>query len=92
MADLRTLGYVDGMAWSLVWVQQEIRRINERPIHPLHVRKMKERERRLRPLQDLERRMRAAHDEAAAAFDQQVEDDKTERQLSAGLDTLTARN
>lgn len=68
--DLRTLGYADGMAWALVWVQQEIRRIEDFPPNPAHRRKVAEHRRRLAPLRELERRMRGAYDEASAAFDQ----------------------
>ena len=68
--DIRALGYADGMAWALVWVKQEIDRIDSRRPNPAHRHKVAEHERRLHPLRDLERRMRAAYDEASTAFDQ----------------------
>jgi hypothetical protein len=76
--DLRTLGYADGMAWALMWVKQEIDRIidQSRP-NPAHRHKVAEHERRLAPLRELERRTRAAYDEASAAFDQSTKQTTT---------------
>lgn len=71
MNDLRTLGYADGMAWALVWVRGEIRRIDGRRPNPRHRHKTAQHERRLVPLHDLEHRMKAAYDEAIEAFDAQ---------------------
>ena len=76
--DLRTLGYADGMAWALVWVKQEITRVDERRPNPAHRHKVREHERRLIPLRDLERRMQAAYTEASEAFDQSTSSDRME--------------
>ena len=56
--DLRMLGSRDGFAHALIRVRQEIAHIAgpySPRIDPRHVRKLAERERRLRPLRDLEK-------------------------------------
>lgn len=70
--DMRMLGVRDGLAHSLIWVRNEIARIDGRyapTIHPRHVRLRKRRDEILRPLQELERRIASSHADVVKAYE-----------------------
>lgn len=68
MGDLRMLGAVDGYAHAIVRLRQEIGSINYRGIHPRHVRKLADREARLKSLRTIEDWLVERHKETLAAY------------------------
>ena len=74
--DLRMLGACDGYAHALVQLRQQIIAPIDGPyspgIHPRHVRKLAEKDRRLRPLRQLEKWLVERHAETQAAYQNTV--------------------
>jgi hypothetical protein len=67
----RVLGARDGFAHALISVRSQIDHIAgpyAPGIHPRHVRKLAERERRLRPLRELEERFLKSHRECQESY------------------------
>jgi hypothetical protein len=61
------LGYADAMAWVRVWIKQERDQLRNMPIHPRHTRRLKARDLRLMQLDVIDRRVKAAYEEASEA-------------------------
>ncbi len=69
--NLRMLGACDGYAHALIRVRQEIAPIDGQyspGIHPRHVRKLADKQRRLRPLRELEKWLTEQHAETQKAY------------------------